>query len=166
MNNYYNPNDFDINYKEYVARFNYNLIEDLGFEKNIKSEKQKFKHNAAIAFTELGDIILKKRQGYFRYRNAFQDITEYEEIDVSYNPKALVFAFVSSMIFLEDKIVYNQKIAQKAIANMNRIYDIEESFFRKLEDPTDVELLRFFKTSGIDANNIIRYFRFLELKYN
>ena len=125
MDNYYNPNDFDINYKEYVARFNYNLIEDLGFEKNIKSEKQKFKHNAAVAFIELGDIILNKKQGYFRYRNAFQDITEYEEIDVSYNPKALVFAFIHSMIFLEDKIIYNQSSAQKAIANMNRIFDIE-----------------------------------------
>ena len=165
MENYYNPNDFDINYKEYVDRFNMNFMEDIGLERNIKSEHQKFKHNAAIAFLELGRILMRNSNGYARYNRVFQDdIVGLEEVDVSFNPRALAYAFVTSMIFLNDRLLYAENGARTAIKTMNRIIAEDDSFFNST-NVTDGELVKYFKSAGIDGNNIIRYYHFLQKKY-
>lgn len=166
MENYYNPKDFDINYKQYVDRFNMNLLEDIGLERNIKSEHQKFKHNAAIAFLELGRIMLGNSNGFSRYNKIFQDdIVGYDNVDVSLNPRALAYAFVTAMVFHNDSFQYHEDGARKAILKMNRAIEDEDSFFREINSK-DMELVKYFKSAGIDGDNIIRYYRFLQKKYS
>jgi hypothetical protein len=165
MENYYNPNDFDINYKEYVDRFNMHLLEDIGLERNIKSEYQKFKHNAAIAFLELGRIMMGNSSKFSRYNKVFQDdIVGYDNADVSLNPRALAYAYVTSMIFMNDSFQYHEAGARKAILKMNQLIEQEDSFFKETST-ADTELVKYFKSAGIDGDNMIRYYRFLQKKY-